>query len=126
MNKVIHILFGAAVLLALSLIYFLLLPHGQATLSPSQWLLFGEGALPLVLAAFLPSIVRRFRGLPPPQVSPSDLRFTIVLIAILCPLIFLFGTLFGQFGFLLIIVVPIAFAIRAQRRSKTSPKARNA
>ena len=118
MNKVIHILLGAAVLLAITLIYFVLLRPGQATLSHSQWLLFGGASLALVLVAFLPSIVRRIRGLPPQPVPPSDLRFAIILVAVICSLM----PLLGEFGYLLIMVVPFAFIIRGQLRGQPNSK----
>jgi hypothetical protein len=120
-NKVIYILLGAGVLLAFPLIYLGLLHPGQATLSPSQWLWFGGLALPVVLAAVLPMIihrVRRARGLPPEQVSASDLRFTIALIAVLCPLAFFAVLMFGAFGSLVIMLAPMAFIIRSHRRSQ--------
>jgi len=126
MNKVIHILLGAAVVLAFPLIYLLLLPPGQPTLSPSQWLVFGGVALALVFGAFLPGIVRRVRGLPPEPVSASDLRFVIAVAAILCPLTFFAVWTFGAFGSLVIMLGPIAFAIRYPRRSHPAPNARNA
>ena len=124
-NKVIYVLLGAAVLLAFPLIYLGLHRSGQAMLSPSQWLLFGGLALPVVLAALLPIIihrVRRTRGLPPEHLSASDLRFTIALIAVLCPLTFFAVWMFPVFGSLVIMVVPIAFVIRAQHRSQPNHK----
>jgi hypothetical protein len=121
-NKIIHILLGAAVLIALPLIYLGLLGPGQRTLSPSQWLLFGGVAFALVLGAFLPSIVRRVRGLPPEPVSASDLRFVIALIVVLCPLAFFAVWTFGAFGSLVIMLAPIAFMIRYSRRSQPSNK----
>lgn len=122
MNKPIHILLGVAVALAFPFIYLLLLRPGQPTLSPWQWLLFGGVALALALAAFLPSILRRFHGLPPHPVSPSDLRFTVALLAVLCPLAFFAVWMFGAFGSFVIMLVPIAFMIRAPRRSQPSHK----
>ena len=124
-TKVFYILVGAAVLLAFPLIYLVLLPPGQATLSPSRWLLFGSLSLAVLLAAIMPIIiyrVRQTRGLPPEHVSASDLRFTIALMAVLCPLTFFAVWMFGAFGSLLIMVVPFAFMIRAQRRSQPNHK----
>jgi hypothetical protein len=118
MNKFIHILLGAAVLLAFPLIYLVLLRPGQSTLSPSQWLLFGGATLALALTAFLPSIMRRLRGSPPQAVVTSDLRFMFALVAVLCPLAFFAVWIFGAFGSLVIILVPIAFALRTPRRSQ--------
>ena len=124
-NKVIYMLLGAAVMLAFPLIYLGLLRSGQATLSPSQWLLFGGLALAVVLAAILPIIiyrVRQARGLPPEHVSASDLRFTIALIAVLCPLTFFAVWMFPVFGSLVIMLAPIAFIIRSHRRGQPNHK----
>jgi hypothetical protein len=125
-NKVIYFLLGAAVLVAFPLIYLGLLRSGQTMLSPSQWRLFGGLALPVVVfAAILPIIihrVRRARGLPPEHVSASDLRFTIALIAVLCPLTFFAVWIFPVFGSLVIMVVPFAFIIRAQLRRQPNNK----
>jgi hypothetical protein len=121
-NKIIHLLLGAAVLLAFPLIYLALLRPGHATLSPSQWLLFASLAVALVLGAFLPSFVRRVRGLPQHPVSSSDLRFTIALSLVLCPLAFFAVWMFGAYGSLVIMLAPIAFAFRNPRLSQPSPK----
>jgi uncharacterized membrane protein len=45
----------------------------------------------------------------------SDSRFFIVLLAVLCPLTFAAVILFPVFGSLTIMLVPIAYAIRAQQ-----------
>jgi protein-S-isoprenylcysteine O-methyltransferase Ste14 len=60
-NKVIYGFLGAAVLLALALLYLVLLRSSQAVLSPSRWLLFVGCALPVVAAAILPFVVHRVR-----------------------------------------------------------------
>jgi len=123
-NKVIYILLGAGVLLAFPLIYLVLFPPGQTTPSPSQWLWFAGLALPVALTGILPVIihrVRRARGLPH-QVSASDLRFTLILIAVLCPLVCVAEFTFGAYGSLLMMVIPAAFAIRAQRRGQPNHK----
>ena len=125
-NKVIYILLGAAVLLAFPLIYLLLIRPGQTTLSPSQWLLLGCVALALVLAAFLPTVVRRLRGLPPHQISPSDIRFFIAVTAVLCPLAFFAVWALGPFGSFVIMLVPLAFAFRFPSRGQAVPSDRNA
>jgi hypothetical protein len=112
-NTVIHLLLGAAVLPAIGLLYLLLAHHGQAGLSPSGWALFAALSLMLILAAFAPSLVRRLRGLPAPQpLSPSDVRFSIALVAVLCPLTFFAVWAFGPFGSFVIMLVPIAFIVR--------------
>jgi hypothetical protein len=88
-----------------------------------QWLLFGAVAL-AVLAAVMPMIihcVRRARGLPPEQ-SASDLRFTMTLIATLCPLTFFAVWMSPTFGSLLIVVVPVAFMIRSQPGNQPNSK----
>lgn len=86
-NTIIHVLLGAIVLVAIVLNYLVLAPHGQSMLSPSGWLVFGGVALTLVLAMFLPSLVRRWRGLRPPQpLSPSDIRFCIMVAVVGCNL----------------------------------------
>ncbi len=124
-KKVIYFLLSAAALLAFPLIYLLMNGRGQPPLSPSRWLLFGTLAFPVVLAAILPMLifrVRRARGLPPLQLSASDLRFTILLIAVLCPLTFLVVSLFPGFGSLVILLVPFAFIIRGQLRGQPNPK----
>jgi len=124
-NKVIYILLGAGVLLAFPLLYLILFPPGQTTPSPSRWLLFGGLALPVALAGILPIIihrVRRARGLPPEHVSASDLRFTLILMAVLCPLVCFAEFTFGAYGSLLMMVIPAAFAIRAQRRGQPNQK----
>lgn len=121
-NKVIHILLGAAVLLAFPLIYLLLLRPGEPTLPPSQWLLLGGGVSALVIGAFLPSIVRRIRGLPPEPASASDLQFVIAVAAVGCPLAFFAVWTFGPFGSFVIMLAPIACLIRYQRRSQPNHK----
>ena len=124
-KKVIYIFLGAAALLAVPLIYLLLHGRGQPPLSPSRWLFFGSVAFPMALAAILPTIflgVRRARGLPPQHLSASDLRFTIILISVLCPLTFFAVSMFPAFGFLIIIVAPFAFIIRGQLRGQPNPK----
>ena len=90
---------------------------------PLQGLLFGAVAL-VVLAALMPIIidrVRRARALPPAQ-SAAELRFTITLIAIVCPLTFVLGFFFPMFGSLAILLVPVAYAIRAHHRGHPNPK----
>ena len=127
--KVIYILLGAAVLIAFPLIYLLLLPRGQTTPSPSQWLLFCGLALPVLLTAILPMIfhrVRKARGLPTEHVSASDLRFCLILLAVLCPLAFFAVLAFGPLGSIVIGFVPFAFAFRAPRRSQPTPNDHNA
>jgi len=60
------------------------------------------------------------------QASASDLHFMLTLIAVLCPLTFLAVWMFPVFGSLVIMVVPIAYAIRSPRRRQPTPNDRNA
>lgn len=81
-NTAIHLLLGVAVLTAMGLLYLIVIHPGQPGLSPSRWALFAVLSLILILAAFAPILVRRWRGLPAPQPpTPSDVRFFIALIA---------------------------------------------
>jgi hypothetical protein len=115
-NTVIHTLLGTAVLTAVVLLYVLLARPSQPALSPQHWLLFGGGSLALVLAAFLPTVVRRLRGFPPEPVSAADVRFSIALAAAVCPLVFFAVWGFGPFGSFLILLVPLASILRSSRR----------
>jgi hypothetical protein len=55
----------------------------------------------------------------PTKTNPmSDSRFNVVLLAVLCPLTFAAVMLFPMFGSLTIMLVPIAYAIRAQQRGR--------
>jgi len=112
-NTVVHGLLGGVVLLAILLLYLVLVHHGQTVLSLSRWIVFGGIALALVLAAFLPSLVRRWRGLPPPQpLSPVDIRSVIMVTLVGCVLAF-FGAFF-QMSWLMAfaIMLPPLFFIR--------------
>lgn len=122
MSKAIHILLGVAVLLALPLIYLVLLRPGQPMFPPSQWLVFAGAALALLLAAFLPGVVRRVRGMPPQAVSPSDLRFGLAVAAVLCPLAFLAVWVMGPFGAFIIVLAPVALIIRSRRSGELDQK----
>ena len=121
MHKVLHILLLAAVLLVFPLLYLLLLRTGHPILSPSQWLLFAGVALAVALAAFLPGMVGRSRGLSPQPISPSDIRFSIVVAIVLCPLAFFAVLAFGPFGSFVIMLVPIAFIVRSAGRKRPAP-----
>jgi hypothetical protein len=54
----------------------------------------------------------------------SDSSFSVALIAVICPLTFAAVMLFPVFGSLTIMLVPIAYAIRAQqqRNNARNPK----
>ena len=56
------------------------------------------------------------------QSTMSDSRFATVLIVVLCPLVFFAVWMFSAYGTLVIMLVPIAFMIRDQRRNKAVPK----
>ena len=87
----IHLTLGAAVLLAMALLYVLLVHDGQPRLSPrlslSGWAVFGAAALALVLMAWAPGLLRGWRGLSPPQtLSRSDTNFYIMVAVAGCAL----------------------------------------
>ena len=64
MNRILYVLFGAAVL-GIVLLYCLTVPRGQTTQPLSFMVIFGGVLLAFWLASFLPNVVRRWRGLPP-------------------------------------------------------------
>ena len=117
-NTIIHGLLGAAVLLALLLLYPLLAHNGQSNLSPSAWGLFGGAALTLASAAFLPSLVRRWRGLPsPPPLSRSDIRFVIMVSVVGCNLAVI--GVFSEMWWLMALgigLAPLSFMFRGARQ----------
>ncbi|MHA3772293.1 hypothetical protein ACXR0O_12235 [Verrucomicrobiota bacterium sgz303538] len=121
-SKITHVLLGGAVLLALLLVYLGLLHLGQSTLSPLQWLLFGAFGVALLLMAFLPSMVRRFRGMPQEAISPSDFRFTMAVAGILCPVAFFAVWVFGAYGAIIIAFAPAIFMFRSSSRAQGSSK----
>ena len=128
-NKVIYVILGVACLVGFALIYVLLIDRGQQTLLPSQWRIFAAFGLPVFLASVLPIVIYRVRrtpGSPPEGQSDSDLRFMLTLIAVLGPLTFLAVWMIPVFGSLVIMVVPIAYAIRSPRRRQTTANDRNA
>lgn len=121
-NTTIHLLLGAAVLPGIALLYLVLAHPGQAGLPPTARAVWGGVALALVLVAFGPSLVRRWRRLPPPQpLSASDIRFCLALTLIACALAF-FGTFIGSalgvpwLGPMAILIAPLAFMFRFRGR----------
>jgi predicted metal-binding membrane protein len=112
-NTVIHGLLGATVLLAILLLYLVLAHHGQPVLPPSRWILFGSIALALVLAAFLPSLVRRWRGLPPQPLPPADISLAVMATLVGCALV-LFGVFFEMWWLMAfaIMLPPLSFIWR--------------
>lgn len=119
-NTVIHGFLGAAVLLALLLLYVLLAYHNQLMLPPAGWILFGGIAVALVSAAFLPSLTRRWRGLPPPQpLSPADIKLAMMVTLAGCALAF-FGV-FSEMWWLMafaIMLAPLFFTWHYSRKGK--------
>ncbi len=113
-NTAIAILTGAAFLVAITLLYVLLAPVDRSMLSRMGWMAFGSIAMLLVVAVLAPLIARRLRGTSAPRpLTPADIRFTIAILAILCPLIFWAGSAYGS---LLIMLVPISFILRKQNK----------
>jgi hypothetical protein len=113
-NIVIYGFPGAAVLLAILLLYLVLAHQGQMTLPPARWILFGGLALALVLASFLPSLVRRWRGLPPSQpLWPTDISLVITVTLAGCALAFL-GVFFEMWWLMAfgIMLPPLSFIWR--------------
>jgi hypothetical protein len=122
-NTVIHLLLGVAILAAMALLYVLLSPADQSGLSPSQWVLFAAFAAALTLAAFAPSVLRRLRGLPPPQpLSPSDIRFSILVTAAGCA-VAVFGVSSGMLWLMALgIVLPsLSFMFRRPGVQRDAP-----
>lgn len=117
MNKFYLPLIGTILLLTFSLIHLLMLRPGEPKLSDAEWVWFGGAALALVLAAVLPSVARRLRGLPPHPVSPSYIKFSVTVAVVLSPLAFFAVREFGPFGSFVIMLVPIAFILRSPHRS---------
>ena len=117
-NTIIHGLLGAAVLLAVVLLYMVLAHDGQPNLSPSGWGLLGGAALTLALATFLPSLVRRWRGLPPPPpLSPSDISFAIMVTVVGCALAVI--GVFSEMWWLMALgiwLAPLSFMFRGARQ----------
>jgi hypothetical protein len=116
-NTIIHVLLGAAVLTAIALLYLGLAHYGQMNLSPLGWTGFGTAALALVLGAFLPSLLRRWRGLPPPQpLSSSDIGF-LVMVTIAAQALAVIGV-FSEMWWLMtlgIMLAPLAIMLRFPR-----------
>jgi hypothetical protein len=121
-NTIIHALLGAAVLLAIALLYLLLVHNAQANnLSPVEWTVFGGAALALGLAAFVPSLLRRSRGLPAaPLLSRSDIGFCIMVALVGCVLAVV--GVFSEMWWLMtlgIMLAPMSFMFRGSRQSES-------
>jgi hypothetical protein len=126
-NTVIHGLLGVTVLLAILLLYLVLARHGQPGLPPSRWILFGSIALALVLAAFLPSLVRWWRGLPPQPLLPADISLAVMATLVGCALV-LFGVFFEMWWLMAfaIMLPPLFFICRNPPKATARPgKCRN-
>lgn len=117
-NAIIHVLLGAVVLLAIALFYRTLAHYGRTKLGPLEWAVFGGAALALVLATFGPSLVRRWRRLPPPQpLSRSDIGFCIMVTLVGCAFTSA-GGLYGMSWLIVvgIMLVPFSFILRTYLR----------
>ncbi len=123
-NTIIYAFLAAAVLLGMVLLYLMLAHHGQPMLSPSGWLVFVGAALTLLLAAFLPSLVRRLRSLPPPgPLSPSDIRFCIVVVVVGCDFVAV-GVFSGIWWLMAlgIMLAPLSFMFRSAAQRQRDQK----
>jgi hypothetical protein len=123
-NTVIHILLGVAVLLGIALLSLVLGLRSQMRLSLWEWILLGGVALAMVLAAFLPSVIGRFRGLPPPQpLSRSDIGSCIMVVLVGCALAVV-GGFSGMWwlGTLAITLPPLWFMFRGARQRQSDQK----
>jgi len=123
-NIIIHVLLGVAVVSALVLLYVLLARPGQSQLSPLQWAVFGGAALVIVLAAFAPSLVRRWRRLPPtPALSQSDIGFCLMVALAGCVLAVV--GVFSEWWWLMtlgIMLAPLAFMFRGAQWGHNDPQ----
>ena len=123
-NTTIHVLLAGVALLAMLLLYWILARDGQPMLTPVGWLVFAGAALILVLATFLPGLVRRMRGLPPQALSRSEITVCIAITAIGCLLAFV-GVFFEVWWLMAlgIMLPPLAFMPRSittrQREQKS-------
>lgn len=115
MNKILPIL-AAAFVVGAALLYFLIAVQGQTGLTPGQWALFGGIVLVLGAGVFLPIVLRRGQTGAEHSVSRADLRFAIIVAAVLCPLAFAAVWMFGPMGSMVITLAPLAFIIRSPRR----------
>jgi hypothetical protein len=122
-NTVIHVLLGVAVLAAIALLFVLLAAPDQPGLSSSQWVLIAAFALALTLAAFAPDVLRRLRGAPPPRpLTPSDIRFCILVTLAGCAL-GMFGVYCGMWWLMVLgITLPsLSFMVRSPRVQRDDP-----
>jgi hypothetical protein len=116
-STVIHLLLCVAVLPAIALFYLLLAPPDQSGLLSSQWVLFAAFALALMLATFAPSLLRRWRGFPPPRsLSPSDIGFCVLVTVVGCALAVV-GVFTGMWWMMVlgIMLAPLSFMFRKPR-----------
>ena len=116
-NTIIPWLLVAAALTAVGLIYLLLAQRGQPNLSPGQWAVFAVAALALLLVAFAPSLVGRFRHQPPPlPLTPVDTRRLVAVALVGCVLAFVGA--YKEMWWLMtlgIMLAPFSFLPRAPR-----------
>ena len=123
-NVIIHILLGLAVALAIVLLYLGLAQSGQSQLSPWQWAVFGGAALAIVMAAFTPTLVRRWRRLPPtPLLSQSDIGFC-VMVALAGSVLAVLGVFSGWLWLMTlgIMLAPLAFMLRGEQSRHSEPQ----
>ena len=119
-NTIIQCLLVAAALAAVGLIYLLLAQRGQPNLSPWQWAVFAVAAVALLLAAFAPSLVRRFRHQPAPlPLAPVDTRRLVAVALVGCVLAFV--GVYTEMWWLMTLgfmLAPLSFLPRAPRTER--------
>ena len=123
-NVIIHVVLGLAVVSAIALLYLGLAQSGQSQLTPWQWAVFGGAALAIVLAAFAPSLVRRWRRLPPsPPLSQSDIGFC-VMVALAGSVLAVVGVVSGWLWLMTlgIMLAPLAFMLRGAPSRHSDPQ----
>ncbi len=112
--KVIHILLALAILPGIILAYLLLTPSGHPGMPSSGWTFFCVGAGALIVAAFLPSWLRKRAGNPPPPPMSRAAIGYLVMVTIVGIFLTLFGTMSGMSGLVVlgIMLAPLSFIFR--------------
>ena len=86
---------------------------GRIVIVPWGWVFIGCVSVVLFLVAFGPTLIRRYRGMPRVDpMSTADIRFTLLLIAVLVPLTILLIPLSTVYSAGIIMSVPFAFQAR--------------
>lgn len=119
-NTVIHILLGVAVLVAITLLFFLL-PYPKQLW---QWILYVAIFFCLIAAAFSPSLINRWRKVPEPSsLSPADISFCILVTLAGCSLAF-YGVLLNMWWLMTagIMLPPLSFMFRNPRIKREDQK----